>query len=240
MPTGSAQVSEICLFPRSRPGPDRPAPRSGPSIEAILQRTRASRLEANNLIEFGGREHLESIQAAEIDLHAREKELVKERSDLAERERVVNETELLLAARERLLDDREAALAHATLDQDTLALRKSLTDTREALTLANNALAEKDKALASLRIEIDSLKDQLEEARSRPEPASSQSPDTHAPPSLDDISDPSLAEQVAFLREREAFIEQSENTLFDKAQALQEWETRLQQQEHDAASRQSG
>lgn len=47
------------------------------------------------------------------------------------------------------------------------------------------------------------------------------------------ITDKSLAEQVAFLKEREAFIEESENKLFDKAQNLQEWETRLQQKEHD-------
>jgi hypothetical protein len=36
------------------------------------------------------------------------------------------------------------------------------------------------------------------------------------------------------LREREAFIEESENTLFSKAQELQEWEARLQQEQEMA------
>lgn len=65
-------------------------------------------------------------------------------------------------------------------------------------------------------------------------------PAQHYGPRLDVFDlrpwDPSLEEQVAFLRVLEAFIEQSENTLFEKAQSLQEWEMRLQQLEHDLKS----
>lgn len=228
MSTATDQLPEICNFPPPEQLRRKNGNRPGLSIDAIIQRTRHSGTQAGNLIDFGEKERLASLEEAEIEFHEKESHLAQTRAELAERERVVNETEILLAARERLLDDREALLQNVSVDGDTLLLQKNLRDAREALELANRNLAGKDQTIASLRARIEDLKARNEEHAESTEAA--------RPESLEQVSHPSLAEQVAFLREREAFIEASENTLFDKAQSLQEWETRLQQSEHDQSA----
>lgn len=224
MSSESEIVSAVYEFPKPERNPYGPGRPDGLSIDAILQRTHPALRKANKLVDFVTPE-----AAAEQELREKENELVRQRAQLVERERVVGETELLLAARERLLDRRERELAGARpaapSGSDTDRLEKSLQDTREALALANKALADKERALGELRGQLESLKSQM---------AALEDPDTGTKKiNYDSVNDPSLTEQVAFLREREAFIEQSENTLFDKAQELQEWETRLQQQADD-------
>jgi len=225
MSSATDQLPVICNFPPPEQLHRKKSGRPSLSIDAIIQRTRQSGTPSAKLIDFDDRERLASLEEAEVEFHKKESQLAQTRAELAERERVVNETELLLSARERLLDDREALLQNVSLDEDSILLRKNLTATKEALELANHNLAGKDKTIASLRARIEELKAQNKEQADSAEPSK--------PASLDQVSHPSLADQVAFLREREAFIEASENTLFDKAQSLQEWETRLQQSEHD-------
>ncbi|HKJ89547.1 MAG TPA: hypothetical protein VJ960_00325 [Oceanipulchritudo sp.] len=228
MSTATDQLPEICNFPPPEQLLRKNGNRPGLSIDAIIQRTRHSGTQSGKLIDFGEKERLASLEEAEIEFHEKESHLAQTRAELAERERVVNETELLLAARERLLNDREALLQNVSVDGDTLLLQKNLRDAKEALELANRNLAGKDQTIASLRARIEDLKARNEEQAESAGPA--------RPESLEQVSHPSLAEQVAFLRERETFIEASENTLFDKAQSLQEWETRLQQSEHDQSA----
>jgi hypothetical protein len=231
MSSTAADPPPFIDFPDPRPSASKPKADAGLSIDAILQRTHPSKRPANSLIDLGVQECFDSLEAEEGALRERERETARLRADTLERERVVRETELLLGARERLLDDREKVLAARLAnpaDQNVAALDKSLKDTRDALFRANESVNEKERIIAALRAEMEELR----AAR----PASAESASADAPTTYADITHKSLAEQVAFLKEREAFIEQSENTLFDKAQTLQEWETRLQQSEHDQAN----
>jgi len=208
-----------------------PAPnpkKKSPSIDAIIQRTHPSQRRTNSLVEIGIQDRFTALEKEELALQEKERDLVRLSAEIVERERVVRETEILLDARDRLLDDREAVLSarHGDDEDNSISmLEKSLEDTREALTMAKDALSEKESFIAGLRTE-------LEELKTAP-PVNEASPTDSPPNTFEAINHTSLADQVAFLREREAFIEESENTLFDKAQALQEWETRLQQNEHD-------
>jgi hypothetical protein len=234
MSTTAATQPETVDFPDPRPAATRTRlnPNAGLSIDAILQRTHPSKRPANSLIDLGVEECFASLEAEEDSLRERVRELARLRAETDERVRAVRETEILLGARERLIENREAVvtarLATSSADQGITALDKSLRDTREALEDSNQVISEKEQIIAALRKEMEELKS----AASAAKPA----PDQDKPLSYDDITHKSLSEQVAFLREREAFIEQSENTLFDKAQHLQEWETRLEQAQHDHVS----
>lgn len=192
------------------------------SVDAILKRTRPGRQRPRNLIPFDDQEHnspssYKPESEPATHLHEQQQHLFQLRANLVERERVVNESELLIAARERLLDNREQLLqnrlASSEGNERTTLLQRSLDETRQALTLANQAINEKDQQIADLQQQI-----------AQPAPHAPATPDP-----LLTVTDSSLEEQLALLREREAFIEESENTLFAKAQELQEWETRLQQ-----------
>lgn len=213
--------------------PEIPSPSSGLSIDAILKRTRPDSKPSNNLIPFANTNRDASeTEETSSDLIAWEKQLFQTRAELTERERLVNESEVLLSARERLLDNREELLSKRmsafARDGDTEWLQKSLSETKEALTMANDALADKEEIIDRLQREVEELKQAGANAPANP-PVESGSDDPYAK-----VSDPSLAEQVALLQEREAFIEESENTLFNKAQELQERETRLQHAEETA------
>lgn len=160
-------------------------------------------------------------------LRDKQRELARIQAETTERIRVARELELLIAARENLLDKREALLnarlAGHSSDKEISTLEKSLSDTRKALNKANQALAEMDGVVSGLRKEIENIKNagiDLDNEES-----------SNLVNEYTGVTDQSLAEQVAFLREREAFIEQSENVLFDKAQQLQEWEARLEQKD---------
>lgn len=229
-------------FPDPRPNFPDPRPQAakkklgqdaGLSIDAIIQRTHPKKRPANSLIDLGVEECFASLEAEEGVLREREREVARLRAEADERVRVVRETEILLDAREKILNDRESILAkrlaNTSSDVSIAALDQSLKETRNALEEANKAMAEKEQVIAALRRE-------MEELKATGPTSSAAEDDGDRPLGYDDITHKSLAEQVAFLREREAFIEQSENTLFDKAQTLQEWETRLQQSEHDQAS----
>jgi archaellum component FlaC len=170
-------------------------------------------------------------------LQKKEKEHAQLLAETLERVRIVRETEILLTSRERLLDKREAILSarvsSRSSDADIEALEQSLEETRNTLATANKVLDEKEEVITGLREEIAELESTLDQVTS-PDQATTPVQEANTKPSdYDSITDMSLQEQVAFLKEREAFIEQSENVLFDKAQNLQEWETRLQQIQHD-------
>ena len=157
----------------------------------------------------------------------KQRELARLQAETTERIRVARELELLIAARENLLDKREALLnarmAGRSSDREVSTLEKSLSDTRKALNKANQALAEMDGVVSGLRKEIENIRNAGIESE---DDDSSKLANDYG-----DVVDKSLVEQVAFLKEREAFIEQSENVLFDKAQQLQEWEARLEQKD---------
>jgi hypothetical protein len=218
-------------FPDPRPGARRPRLECRPSVDAILQRTDPTLRPANSIAYIDVGDCFASLEEEETALRDKERELIKLRAETLERVRLVRETEILLDARERILDQREASIAERSADSATgaglAALEKSLRESRQSLTRANQTIAEKDELIGSLRADLEALKAQIASG-----PAADGDADTDADP-YRPITHKTLTEQVAFLREREAFIEQSENVLFDKAQHLQEWETRLQQQSHD-------
>lgn len=227
MTTAAAQFSDFCKVSSSHT--PRLRLRTTPSIDTMLKRGQPI---ATSKVVPAPRERenrQEVLDVAESELRQRELELVRHRAELTERERVVGETEILLAAREQLLENREAMMASrqadVSADLRVVALQKTLEELRLSLAVMQESLGEKDNQLARLRADLQEAKSA---AASAPVAAESDSDDAYGA-----VAHPSLAEQVALLREREAFIEQSENKLFDKAQELQEWETRLQQQEHD-------
>lgn len=243
--TVAKPVSELVEFPNFPPPERKARITAGPSIDNILRRMnpaksqlgqvspipKASPLNQVVRIEPGVAAPVAPLEQERAELREQQREFAAVKAESLERIRVARELEVLLTARERLLDDREAMLsarlAEDVPEQGVSVLQKSLNETRQALNKANQSLAEKDLLIAELRTEIDNLK----AAR-----ADSKDGSGAAVTSFDEVTHDSLAEQVAFLREREAFIEESENVLFDKAQHLQEWETRLQQSEHDRAS----
>ena len=91
----------------------------------------------------------------------------------------------------------------------------SFKEIREQVDQVNRQLRQKEETIAQLRDEMDALK----QGQAQAGPAGSET----AVAGNDTASSDSLAEQAALLKEREAY----------KAQQLQEWETRLQQREHD-------
>ena len=167
--------------------------------------------------------HMEDPGESLID---KQRELARIQAETTERIRVARELELLIAARENLLEKREALLnarlAGQSSDKEVSTLEKSLSDTRKALNKANQALAEMDGVVSGLRKEIENIRNAgIDDDEGSATDLNEYEGVTHH----------SLADQVAFLKEREAFIEQSENVLFDKAQQLQEWEARLEQRD---------
>jgi chromosome segregation ATPase len=222
---------EVVNFPDPRPQRQRIALKK-PSIDNILSRMSRQDTQEQVMVE-------EPVEAAPVEMEPISETPPGELPDLArlqaetnERIRVARELELLLSARENLLENREALLSRRQTGVEPPAdefscLEQSLNETQRTLKHASQTLADMEGTIASLRSEIDNLKRSGSEIEVAPgEPVKT----------YDGVTDPSLAEQVAFLKEREAFIEESENTLFDKAQSLQEWETRLEQQEHDGKS----
>lgn len=192
------------------------------SLASILQKTDPTTRASSSFTKTieAAESPSESVSAADaklMELAQLQRDLTTQRAELAERERAHRETEMLLSARQRLLDQRQAVIA-ATVSSNPAALRaleSQLNEFREALEAAQRDLAAKDAEVQALQT-----------AAIGEEPLAGIT-------SLDQITAPELSEQVAFLREREAFIEASENTLFEKAQSLQEWETRLEQAAHD-------
>jgi chromosome segregation ATPase len=223
---------EVVNFPDPRPPRQRIALKK-PTIDNIL--SRMSRQDTSERVMVD-----EPLEAAPVEMEPiaetptqEEPDFKRLQAETNERIRVARELEILLSARENLLENREALLSRRQGGVEPPAdefssLEQSLNETQRTLKHASQTLADMEGTIASLRSEVDNLK----RSGSEVEVAPGESLTTY-----DGVTDPSLAEQVAFLKEREAFIEESENTLFDKAQTLQEWETRLEQKEHDGQSR---
>lgn len=204
------------------------------SLDKILQKTDPGNRTAGSIAENALSEEIRALDKAAAELASQRRSFAADQAALAERERACREMEMLQAARKRLLDQRHAVL-NACTPADTPAQQARLRDleamldrTRAELDAANTALAERDQKIAELLNRISAIE-------ALPDNSADQQAEN-----TDAISHPSLQDQVAFLREREAFIEQSENTLFEKAQHLQEWESRLQQIEHDLDHREGG
>lgn len=222
---------EVVNFPDPRPQRQRIALKK-PSIDNILSRMSRSDAPVNVIEEEPvNPEPVEMEPIAETP-PGEQPDFARLQAETNERIRVARELELLLSARENLLENREALLSRRQSGGEPPAdelssLEESLTETQRTLKHASQTLADMEGTIASLRSEVDNLKRAGSEVELAPsEPVNS----------YDAVRDPSLADQVAFLKEREAFVEESENTLFEKAQELQEWETRLEQQEHDGQS----
>ncbi|HSH09910.1 MAG TPA: hypothetical protein VK995_05950 [Oceanipulchritudo sp.] len=231
------RVPELVEFPNFPPPERKARITAGPSIDNILRRMNPAKSVDNPFNPFSPvspavkietEASSTSLEQEREELREQQREFAAIKAESLERIRVARELETLLAARERLLDDREAMLSSRIVEdlpnQGVFSLQKSLNQTRQALNQASQSLAEKDVLISGLRAEIENLK----AARSNSKAGPAGPVDGY-----EDVTHESLAEQVAFLKEREAFIEESENVLFDKAQHLQEWETRLQQSEHD-------
>ena len=230
LPEQAPDLSErIVLAPPS----GKPAAKTGPSIDSILRRMEQNKNAHSPMGHIGADDRFAAYERNETDYREQRREVARQQAESMERMRVAKETEILLAARERLLEQREALItarqadAHRQPSQEISALETTLRETREALKQANQGINEKEEMIAGLRSELEELRSGQVDAGTCP---GSMIED------YEQVTDPSLADQVAFLREREAFIEESENVLFDKAQQLQEWETRLQQMDHDQAN----
>jgi uncharacterized protein (DUF3084 family) len=183
---------------------------SKPSVDKALQRMSMDEPEKDHPSLTGDDDCRAPFEEEEEELREKQREFARLKAETLERIRAAKELEILLNARERILDEREAALKG---DRNNVAGN-------------TGELAEKEAVISQLRTEIEVLKN----AQSGAGNPSARVTDA---PGLDSVTHESLADQVTFLKEREAYIEQSENVLFDKAQKLQEWETRLQQREHD-------
>jgi hypothetical protein len=225
-------------FPDPRK-PDFPDPRKRekklslprPSIDSILQRTNPAQ-EKRRLVlpaEANKKEEIVMIDKDDPDeseVWKAQQEAARLKAESLDRMRIARELEVLLEAREKHLDKREAQLStrvdEAIPDRNIAAHEQSLEETRRALSQANLSLEEMQSVIAEQRNELEQLK-------SSPEPDTSDASDAL----YATVTDKSLEEQVALLQEREAFIEQSENVLFDKAQHLQEWEARLEQKDQE-------
>ena len=212
------------------PSSSKPPIKGGPSVDSILRRMQYNKSVPSPIGNIGADDRFAAMDRNETDLREQRREVARLQAESMERMRVAKELELLLKAREHLLENREALITARQVDsqpgQQISALEKALRETREALGRANNVLAEKEEMIAAFRAQIQELQASQSEAAEA----------KAAVDSYEGVTDSSLAEQVAFLCEREAFIEESENVLFNKAQELQEWETRLQQSEHDLAN----
>lgn len=208
-----------------------------PSVDAMLREEGAFEEVSNSLSDMQYDDRAAALTEQAAALEKKEKENAKLLAETLERVRIVRETEILLANRERLLDKREAVLSakvsNRSSDANIEALEQTLEETRNNLAAVNMVNEEKEQVIADLRREIADLEATLDQVTDPSQQAAPQPQEQSNPSDYDSITHESLQEQVAFLKEREAFIEQSENVLFDKAQNLQEWETRLQQVQHD-------
>lgn len=202
-PDGTAQAEH--LSPAERPN-------TPLSIDAIIRRTRQSAEKATGQpqrpLASTPPWMLDAIEPHPGDdaLEERFRELLLRERALGERERELQEEAMLLQAREQVLLRRETHVADAPVDdsqqraaRDHVALQGEF----ERLLTRNQAL---ERRIADLE----------------------------ALPSFDhgedEVPTASPAEgDLALLTEREAFIEESENALFEKAMALQELETHLAQ-----------
>lgn len=205
------------------------------SVDAMLKEEATGEDVSNELSDMQFDDRAAALREEADALQQKEKENAKLLAETLERVRIVRETEILLANRERLLDKREAVLSakvsNRSSDANIEALEQTLEETRNNLAAVNKVCEEKEQVISKLHEEIAELEDTLDQATTPGQEMVPQQP--QKPSDYDSITHETLQEQVAFLKEREAFIEQSENVLFDKAQNLQEWETRLQQVQHD-------
>ena len=175
-----------------------------PSVEKTLRQATPTRVVEDPQPLTGIEEYRSTLEREEEELREKQRDFARLKAETLERIRAAKELEILLDAREQLLDERE----------------ESFKEVRDQLDQANRQLRESEETIARMRDEMDQLKQgQLQACAAVADTTGS--------------SSESLAEQAALLKEREAYIEKSENVLFDKAQHLQEWETRLQQREHD-------
>ena len=195
---------EVVNFPIPQM-PDRKLVLRQPSIDSIL-RMRKQMPGQRKL-------KLETPKAPEEHEPRQPEALIDNRMDSVE----LAEEELREKQREfaRVQADAMERLRAAKELEILLASRESLLDDRESM------LAERESMVAAREDRSLNRKPREESGEGAPAPIQQ----------LDGVTHPTLQEQVAFLREREAFIEESENVLFNKAQELQEWETRLQQME---------
>lgn len=169
-------------------------------------------------------------EAEKEEFRKQRREVARMHSESMERMRVARELEVLLEAREKVLDNREALLKAQNpeylQDGDITAMERSLKDIRKVMEAATQSLTQMEGILSSRRAKLDSAK----------QSGTGQYGAGKKISGYGDLTDASLADQIAFLQEREAYVEESENVLFEKAQHLQEWQTRLEQMEHDNAS----
>ncbi len=160
------------------------------------------------------------LAQAEEQLALREHSLREREATLAEREREAYENLKLSEAREQHLARCEALLAnHAEGLSEAAAWERTRRELEnlaaELQHVQGEARGHRERAQA-LEAELGELR--AEHARTTSQRQTQEGAATPA----------QIAEKARLLAEREAFIEESENTLFHKAQELQELETHLQ------------
>ena len=229
---------ELIDFPDPRQAPPRRRERISlqkPPVDSILKRMSqgedVSAPKNKPVDSSDDSDDPEALEEAEKEEFRKERrEVTRIHSESMERMRVARELELLLDAREKVLDNREALLkaqkSEYLPESDISAMERSLLDIRKVLETASDTLTKMEGILSSRRAKLVS---ELKSGAADPTVGN-----TKPVTGYDDITDASLVEQVAFLKEREAYVEQSENVLFEKAQHLQEWQTRLEQMEDDS------
>lgn len=207
------------------------APDALPSIDAIISRTRpvVDRSFNRQRSQLVARE--EAVQAAEQVLETRRRELRELEIHLHEKERELLEWDRLVEVRERNLRKREKQLLDG-LDEPAAASSGSIRE-RDELGRARAALQQREEELRVLSErcarrarELDQREAELSARATSPTAAGAA--DRPSENTLRDWEH-QLAQKEAMLKEREAFVEKSENVLFERAQELQILEAELEQ-----------
>ena len=201
------------------------------SIDSILNRTREARDRWTERQEAAMKAREAAVREQEREIERRLEEILARETALIEGERELRETDMLLKARETVVTQREKRLKASggtrpgAPNPEHEAKAKTLEHWEADLRTQAEELERYEKALAAREAEqmVSSLG-----AEGPPSGAASIAPvqageTARAAEAWTDRAR-ELDEREALLAERERFIEESENTLFAKAQELQELE----------------
>lgn len=203
-----------------------------PSIDAILTRARPRVDRALRRREIEIIEREQALREGEKEFQQALRESRERTIALNERERECSEREMLLEIRENNVSLRESLLTPGTGEPTESGepprkryeeLCRKLEDREAWLRARADEVDRKERELAERAKALDT------DAKARAAGASKETPSApDLAKRLDEIVD-----RERMLEEREAFIEQSENVLFNRAQELQELEAQLGQMADD-------
>ncbi len=186
------------------------------------------------------------IEGTRETLQRLEKQIKKRELQLKESEQALFRRSDELAAQRRNLDAEKENIDEEIKQrlQKYDSLNEELLEKERYLEKAMNTLGERENELARREVKLQESRAELEAAQEIDTDAvlkesgnGALSPDTAKMLKDLEMRAQRLAEAEEAVQEREQFVEESENTLFDKGQSLQELETNLEQMQDDLNSR---